>query len=84
MAIIEDGIVPANKVANDGDYDEYELKEACETLAKAEEIKANPKLMKALQPLLEKKQKAYASLSDLREMAGKKRMDELKGKQKAY
>jgi len=77
MAIVENGIVPANKVANDGDYDEYELKEACETLAKAEEIKANPKMMKALQPMLEKKAKAYMSLSDLRDLAGQKKMEEM-------
>lgn len=82
MAIIENGVVPADKLANDGDFDEYELKEACETLAKAEEIKANPKLMKALQPLLEKKQKAYSSLAELRQLAGQKRVEELKGKQK--
>jgi hypothetical protein len=76
MAIIENGIVPANKVADDGDYEEHELKEACDVLARAEEIKANSKLMKAVQPLLEKKAKAYMSLSDLRDLAGKKKLEE--------
>lgn len=74
--IIENGIVPADKVAKDADFDEYELKEACETLAKAEEIKANDRLMRALQPMLEKKQKAYASLSDLRGLYYKKKKEE--------
>lgn len=68
MGIVENGIVPANKVAKDGDYDKWEIESAVETLAKAEEIKADLKLMKALRPFLEKKAKAYKSLDELRSL----------------
>lgn len=49
----------------DGDskaYDEYELKEACETLLKAEMIKNDEKMMKALEPALKAKAEAAAAL----------------------
>ncbi len=53
----------------DKKYDEWDLKNHADTLAKAEEIKADPHLMKALKPHLEKKAKAYKSLSQLRHKA---------------
>ena len=78
--IIEGGIVPANKVADDGDYDKYEIEDAVKTLARAEEIKADAKLMKALRPELEKKAKAYYSLSELRDLAKSKMQQEAEEK----
>jgi hypothetical protein len=50
-----------------GKYDEWFLEDAARTLLRAEEIKTDKKLMKALQPHLNKKAKAYKSLADLRE-----------------
>jgi hypothetical protein len=43
-------------------YEDYELKEACETLLKAEMIKKDEKMMKALEPILKKKAEAAAAL----------------------
>lgn len=53
----------------DPEYDEWQLKDHASTLAKAEEIKNDPKLMKALAPHIEKKAKAYKSLNQLRRKA---------------
>lgn len=49
-------------------YDDWELEDAARTLTQAEEIKADPHKMKALQPHLEKKAKAYKSLAQLKQM----------------
>lgn len=56
-------------------YDEHELKCAADTLLKAEEIKADSKLMEAIKPLLDKKVQAVkkiTSLKELRQVANKK------------
>jgi hypothetical protein len=57
-------------------YDEYELKDAVRTLRRAEEIKADKKLMAALKPFIAKEAKAMNkvasqinSRSDLRKKA---------------
>lgn len=60
-------MVDANEEAAEG-YDDWELDDACRTLAKAEEIKADAALMAAIKPLLEKKAKAYKSLAQLKQM----------------
>lgn len=78
MTIVENGIVPSKDVAKDGDYEEYELKEAVDCLARAEEIKKDDRLMKAIQPLLDKRARAYMTLSELRQHASKVRMQEEK------
>lgn len=51
------------------EWDDWQLKDHADTLARAEEIKANPKLMEALKPHIEKKAKAYKSLNQLRKRA---------------
>lgn len=76
MALVMDHVVKDSEMEKDGEYEEYELEEACKILAKAEEIKADAQLMKALKPLLEKKVKAHLSLQDLEKLAGKKRLEE--------
>ncbi len=52
----------------DKKYDEWEIDDACRTLHRAEEIKADSKLMAAVKPHLEKKAKAYKSLSELKQL----------------
>lgn len=63
-----------------GEFDKYELECAVDTLQKAMEIKNNAALMKALEPMLEKKKKAINSIDDLRAVAKEKgitnRMDD--------
>lgn len=54
------------------EYDKYELESACCTLERAAEIQADPKMMAALKPYLEKKIKAVKSLQDLRDLGLKK------------
>ena len=66
---------PAEDMAEGGEkkeYDEYMCKDAVETLQKAEEIKSDAGLMKAIQPMLHKKVKAIKSLDDLRTLAKEK------------
>jgi hypothetical protein len=53
----------------DGKYDDWFLKQCVSTLTESEEIKGDKKLMKALQPLLNKKAKAITSLADVRSAA---------------
>lgn len=53
-------------------YEDHELEYKARTLLEAEEIKADAKLMAALQPYLEKKAKAITSIADLRKVASKK------------
>lgn len=64
----DDGDGPDAENAADKKYDDWELEDHARTLTKAEEIKSDPHLMKALQPHLEKKAKAYKSLSELKQM----------------
>ena len=51
------------------DYDKWELEDAVRTLQRAEEIKADKKLMEALAPMLEK---GITSLKGLRKLAAKR------------
>ena len=53
----------------DKEFEQYELEDACHTLQKAMEIKHNPALMAAIQPMLDKKKKAINSIDDLRKIA---------------
>lgn len=76
MALVLDHVVKDSEMEDDGTYEDYELEEACRILAKAEEIKADGPLMKALKPLLDKKVKAYMSLKDMEKLAGRKRLEE--------
>lgn len=49
--------------------DEHEVKSACETLLRAEEIKGNAELMKKVHAEMSKKKKHITSVSDLRKKA---------------
>jgi hypothetical protein len=60
------------------EFDKYELERAVCTLQEAAEIKANPKLMKAIGPLLDKKIASVKSLKGLRKLAGEKQKEEAK------
>lgn len=51
------------------EYDKWELDDAVRTLQRAEEIKADKKLMEALAPMLEK---GITSLKGLRKLAAKR------------
>lgn len=57
-------------------YDKYELESAVRDLERAEEIKADPKLMDALQPFLKKKMK---SIQGLRALSKEKKLEMLEG-----
>ena len=65
---------PEEGTADDADkeFEQYELEDACNTLQKAMEIKHNPALMAAIQPMLDKKKKAINSIDDLRKVAKEK------------
>lgn len=65
-------VVDGEKDKKEKEYDKWELESACDTLTRAEEIKADSKLMAALGPYLEKKKKAFKSLDGLRRLAAKK------------
>lgn len=54
------------------EYDKWELEDAVRTLQRAEEIKADKKLMEALAPHLEK---GINSLAGLRKLAVKKKAE---------
>lgn len=58
--------IEMKEMGEENEMDEYDLKCAADTLLKAEEIKADPKMMAALKPYLEKKAKAIKSIADLR------------------
>jgi hypothetical protein len=58
------------------EYSKWELEDACRTLQRAEEIKQDKKMMKALRPHLDKAAKAYKSLDELRKLAGSKAVEE--------
>lgn len=69
----------AEPAAESKAYDEFELKDKARTLQDAEEIKADPELMKALQPYLSKKASALEgmkshikSMDDLKAVAKEK------------
>lgn len=49
-------------------YGEYDLKCAVDTIIKAEEIKADKKLMDAIKPMLDKKVSAIKNISSLAEL----------------
>ncbi len=55
----------------DSEYGDYEVQCAADTLMAAEEIKQDPKMMKLVAPLLDKKIKSIRSLEDLRAEAAK-------------
>lgn len=54
------------------EHDKMECEDAVATLMKAAEIKHNASLMKAIQPMLDKKKKAITSLDDLKAVAKEK------------
>lgn len=54
------------KDSDSGKLQDYEIDDAMRTLLKAEEIKQDDKLMKAVQGRLGKQQKAIRSIADLR------------------
>lgn len=66
------GDTPEEEAAESPEYEKYELEEAVRVLTQAAEIQHDAKLMKAIQPLLEKKSKAVKSLDDLRAVAKEK------------
>lgn len=66
------GDTPEEEAGETKEFEKYELENAVDTLHKAEEIKQNPALMKAIGPLLDKKSKAVKSLDDLRAVAKEK------------
>lgn len=65
-------VVDEGKEEKTKDYDKWELEDACRTLQRAEEIKADPKLMEALAPHLEK---GITSLKGLRKLAVKRKAE---------
>lgn len=58
-----------HKEEKESEYEEWELECKARTLMEAEEIKADPKLLAAIQPYLNKK---ISSLKALRKIAAKK------------
>ncbi len=64
-------VPPDDEGAEPGEetFDKWELEDAARTLTRAEEIKADSKLMASLKPHLAVKAKAYKSLSQLRQKA---------------
>lgn len=70
--MISEAVPSDGKENEDGEYEEYELESKARCLMEAEEIKQDSKLMEALKPYLDKKVKAIKSISQLRELAGKK------------
>lgn len=62
-------VVDDSKEEKKEGYDKWELEDACRTLQRAEEIKADKKMMLALAPHLEK---GITSLKGLRKLAAKR------------
>lgn len=56
-------VVPEEKK---GKFDEYEIKDAMHALMKAEEVKANPKLLALVMKEVQKKKKAITSIEQIR------------------
>lgn len=63
---------PKEEAGESKKFEKYELENAVRTLHEAEEIKQDAELMKAIQPMLDKKSKAIRSLDDLRAVAKEK------------
>lgn len=59
----------APKSKDDHKYDEYAVTNAMDTLIKAEEIRADEKMMGLVKTQLAKKHKAIRSISDLKDVA---------------
>ncbi len=53
--------------------EDYEAKEALQTIMRAEEIKGNKELMKRVSKLAHKQKKAINSIADLKEVANSRR-----------
>lgn len=53
----------------DSKYDRWAVDNACRTLMDAEEIKQDPKMMKLVKPMIDKKAKTITSLQDLKDHA---------------
>ena len=62
-------VVEEGKTEKEKGYEKYELEDAARTLQRAEEIKADKKMMEALAPYLEKN---ITSLKGLRKLAVKR------------
>ena len=69
---------PKGDSEEDKEYEDWELQCKANTLVEAEELKADPELMKALKPYLEKKAKAYTSIAALREEGAKQALAKAK------
>lgn len=65
-------VVDEGKTEKEKGYDKWELEDAARTLQRAEEIKADKKLMEALAPHLEKN---ITSLKGLRKLAVKRQSE---------
>jgi hypothetical protein len=63
---------PMEEPGESKEFEKYELEDAVNTLQKAMEIKHNEALMKAIEPMLERKKKAITSIDDLRAVAKEK------------
>lgn len=74
--MMESQPMPKDEGKKEGEFDKYELEDAVRTLERAEEIKANSKMMDALQPMLQKKMQHIKSVSALRKVASKKIVEE--------
>lgn len=61
-------VEPDADKAKEPDFGEYEVKDAADTIMRAEEHKQNPKLMKHVQKHLSKKMKAIKSVQDIRDV----------------
>ena len=69
---MSDAPISSKKVEKKKGYDEWELDDAVRTLIRAEEIKDDEPLMKAIKPHLDKKVKAVKSIADLKRIASEK------------
>jgi hypothetical protein len=73
--------MPAELKAPKKKYDDYEVKDAADTLMRAEEVKQNPHLMKHVHKHLGKKKKAIRSIQDLKDKAAELDQEELAEKE---
>ena len=60
--------VEVDKELKDEGPDKWEIENACDTLLKAEMIKADPEMMKCLKPYLDKKAKATKAITSLKQL----------------
>lgn len=60
---------PEEEAGESPDYEQHEVDNAADTIMKAHEHMANPKMMKQVNPILDRKKKAITSLDDLRAIA---------------